>query len=35
MWRAVIEHGAVVAAGFVTERTGDPTFAESGFTKSS
>ena len=29
-WHAMIEHGAIVAAGLVAERAGDPTFAEPG-----
>ena len=29
-WHAMIEDGAVVAAGLVAERTGKPTFADSG-----
>ena len=29
-WHAMIEHGAIVAAGLVAERTGKPTFADAG-----
>lgn len=29
-WQAMIEHGAIVAAGLVAERAGEPTFAEAG-----